>query len=501
MERDRRTIWRFTTALMALGATVLVVIVYSAHLFSEKTEQLAAAAANLAVAELKIDRVFTLVLEAESGQRGYLVTGDASYLGPFLAVQGRTDADIAAAEQQLASLRLDKAGDGLSQLRKLVAEKLDELKQTTALAQGGKTDAALAIVRSNHGRDLMTQIRELVAQEHDSLARLRQQRVGELRDSAATLTLLTLVGVIAVILLAVPAVGQLAWRSRALGLARQELAAVNDALEARVAERTRDLHRANEEIQRYAYIVSHDLRAPLVNIIGFARELECAMDAVRPLLDAPGLDRADPAVAEAAEAVKADIPEALGFIRSSTGRMNNLIAGILQLSRAGGLVLQPQAVDLEAVTRECMASVQHRLNDAGAAVEIEGRLPGVIGDRFALSQIIGNLLDNAVKYLGDDRPGRILVRGRKEGACVRIEVADNGRGVASKDHQRIFELFRRAGAQDKPGDGIGLAHVRTLARRMGGDVAVKSDGETGSIFIVTIASDLRVVIAEEQNNA
>ena len=71
-----------------------------------------------------------------------------------------------------------------------------------------------------------------------------------------------------------------------------------------------------------------------------------------------------------------------------------------------------------------------------------------------------------------------------------FEVEDNGRGIAEADFERIFELFRRAGAQDKPGDGIGLAHTRMLARRLGGDVSVKSDGETGTTFIVTIARDL-----------
>jgi signal transduction histidine kinase len=134
-------------------------------------------------------------------------------------------------------------------------------------------------------------------------------------------------------------------------------------------------------------------------------------------------------------------------------------------------------------------------------VEIESPLPRVVGDRDAISQVLGNLLDNAAKYLSRERAGRIVLRGRTAGPRVIIEVEDNGRGVALKDHQRIFELFRRAGAQDRPGDGIGLAHVRTLARRMGGDIDVRSDGRSGSVFTVTLPGDLRAIMSRERNDA
>ncbi|MCW2315468.1 signal transduction histidine kinase [Rhodoblastus acidophilus] len=500
MHQTRKKIWSLTTALAAVGALALIGIIYGASLVSGRTEQLATSVADVGLAELKMNRAFTLVLEAESSQRGYLLANDAGYLDPFRATRPRAERNLAEAEAILQRLGPGADFASLTAVREKIAEKFSELERTVTLAQSGRRDEAMTIMRGNLGRDLMTQVRDLVAQEQTALGALRNLRLVELRDSAATLSQLSALGVAAVLVLALFAVSQLARQARSLALAQQQLASANDALEHRVAERTRDLRRANEELQRYAYIVSHDLRAPLVNIIGFTRELETAAQCVAPVFERLADAREEADVAEARRALREDIPEALKFIQSSTGRMDGLIAAILQLSRLGAVALHPEPLDLTALARECIASVQHRLNDADASAVIDGDLPALVGDRAALSQILGNLLDNAAKYLSDSRPGRIILRGRASGSRVRIEVEDNGRGVAPRDHQRIFELFRRSGKQDKPGDGIGLAHVRTLARRMGGDIEVRSDGVSGSVFVVTLPADLHGVLSAETRN-
>src|SRR6185295_18179654 len=97
-----------------------------------------------------------------------------------------------------------------------------------------------------------------------------------------------------------------------------------------------------------------------------------------------------------------------------------------------------------------------------------------------------NLIDNALKYLKAGAPGLITVKGRRKLGYVIYEVNDNGRGIDPRDHQRIFDLFRRAGPQDRPGQGIGLAHVRTLVRRLGGMLSVSSELGRGSTFTVTL---------------
>ncbi len=102
------------------------------------------------------------------------------------------------------------------------------------------------------------------------------------------------------------------------------------------------------------------------------------------------------------------------------------------------------------------------------------------------SPSFSNLLENALKYLQPGRPGRIEVSGRRVGRAVLYEVVDNGRGIAARDLERVFELFRRAGDQTVPGEGIGLAHVRALVRRLGGRIDCVSVEGVGSTFRVEL---------------
>jgi signal transduction histidine kinase len=277
-----------------------------------------------------------------------------------------------------------------------------------------------------------------------------------------------------------------------INASRDELKRLNEGLEDEVAARTADLQRANDEIQRFAYIVSHDLRSPLVNVMGFTSELEAALKPLSGLLDAAeerAPDLVDPA---ARAAVREDLPEALGFIRSSTQKMDRLINAILKLSREGRRVLAPERVDTQALFAGISDTLEHRRDELGATLEIEPGLPSVVSDRLALEQIFSNLVENAFKYLKPGRPGQVVVRGHVQHGRAVFEIEDNGRGVDPRDHERIFELFRRAGAQDQPGEGIGLAHVRALAYRLGGTVTVDSALDRGSTFRVSLPLGLLV---------
>src|SRR6476659_343648 len=132
-----------------------------------------------------------------------------------------------------------------------------------------------------------------------------------------------------------------------------------------------------------------------------------------------------------------------------------------------------------------LATVAHQAAEAQAQIRIDA-LPNIVSDRLALEQIFSNLIDNALKYLKTGVPGDILVRGRTKLGFAIFEITDNGRGIDPKDHQRIFDLFRRAGTQAKPGQGIGLAHVRALVRRLGGTMSVASELHNGSTFTITL---------------
>ena len=113
-------------------------------------------------------------------------------------------------------------------------------------------------------------------------------------------------------------------------------------------------------------------------------------------------------------------------------------------------------------------------------------LPTVLADRTAMGQIMGNLLDNAVKYLEPERDGFLEIRGERTSIDTVIIVRDNGRGMTPQDIPRVFELFRRVGKQDVPGEGMGLTYVKSLVRRHGGRIWCESEIGKGSAFTFTI---------------
>ncbi len=283
---------------------------------------------------------------------------------------------------------------------------------------------------------------------------------------------------------------RVAERTADLVRARDELRHTNINLEGIVEARVGDLRVANEEIQRFAYIVSHDLRAPLVNVLGFTSEL----DAVRSDLAAflADVEKVAPHLVTKTRrlTIEEDLPEALGFIRTSTTKMDRLINAILKLSREGRRKLTPEPIDIAAMVTAQSESLTQQLSAKEATVAIEGDLPNLVSDRLAVDQIFGNLIENAVKYLSPERAGRIVVTGATEGRLLRYDIADNGRGITERDFERIFELFRRSGEQTTQGEGIGLAYVRNLVRRLGGDVTVQSVFGEGSTFTIFLPAKL-----------
>ena len=252
--------------------------------------------------------------------------------------------------------------------------------------------------------------------------------------------------------------------------------ALNAGLEDRVQERTADLGRANEEIQRFAYIVTHDLRAPLVNIMGFTSELEGSLKPIKTYIERTDEASEDPVVKDARTAVIEDLPEAIGFIRSSTRKMDGLINAILKLSREGRRVLKPEPIELESLLKTAAASVQHQVVEAGGEVSIEGmcRRSCPTGFRWSRSSATCSTTPSNTGRPTGPRTSRFAHDMTADSASS-FEVEDNGRGIAKQDHERVFDLFRRSGSQDQPGEGIGLAHVRSVVRNLGGDISLKSD--------------------------
>jgi PAS domain S-box-containing protein len=260
-------------------------------------------------------------------------------------------------------------------------------------------------------------------------------------------------------------------------------------LEQRVQERTTALAAANEEIRRFAYIVSHDLRAPLINLRGFARELHDAATILTEALPAlvPHLEERQ--AAEITRTLDGDIPEALGFIETAVTRMDRLIEAVLQLSRLGRQELHLEPVDTTSIVQDTLRTLAHQLTQRQVQVRLDP-LPVVQADALALAQIFGNLLANAVAYLDPSRPGALAITATQHPEQTVFTVQDNGRGIAAADMPHIFEPFRRVGRQDVPGEGMGLAYVQLLVRRHGGEITCQSTFGVGTTVTFTIAHGL-----------
>jgi signal transduction histidine kinase len=166
--------------------------------------------------------------------------------------------------------------------------------------------------------------------------------------------------------------------------------------------------------------------------------------------------------------------------------MDRLINAILRLSREGRREITPEKLDMDALIWSLADVHRHRIDARDIDLSIAPNLPDIVSDRLAVEQIFGNLIDNAVKYMVPGRRGRIEIRGRLEARRAIFEIADNGRGIDKRDHHRIFDLFRRSGMQDQQGEGIGLAHVRAIAYRLGGMISVDSELGRGATFRIDL---------------
>ncbi|MDB5505559.1 MAG: histidine kinase [Devosia sp.] len=492
MPLSQRLIVRSSILLLLLGLVALLLIVGTTIWLAERSqsyfsEVIEARDARSATVELR-----NAVITAESSQRGYVLTANEIYLAPY-------DTAKAMAFRQVDAITeiLDPYPEAAAPLQRLVQtmhDKFAEMDETISLKRTRQDAEALALIRTNRGKALMDEANVFFS----GVIRAADERltagVSEQRSNATWLRWVSVTGGV-IIVAVVGGVALAAVRyTRELARTRDEVQTLNAGLEERVAERTANLVQANDEIQRFAYIVTHDLRAPLVNIMGFTSELETGVGSLKAMIERfrGDADPADPVVRDAELAATIDLPEAIGFIRSSTKRMDHLINAILRLSREGGRALRPETFDLSELVSASAAGLQHQVSEADGAISVAVAVPPLETDRLSVEQIVGNLLDNAVKYRAKGRPLQVDVKAKLLSRDrVEITVADNGRGIAAQDLERVFELFRRAGAQDQPGEGIGLAHVRTLVRNLGGDITLASTPGVGTTFSLTFPRRLQ----------
>ncbi|MBD2777619.1 sensor histidine kinase [Iningainema tapete] len=541
------------------------------------------------IAELEV--TLSTLKDAETGQRGYLITGDDKYLQPYRSAISNITKNI----NSLKKLTTDNPNQQrkISTLEQAIATKLAELENTIKLRREQGFTAAEQVVRTDVGRQIMDNIRALVASMENEENRLLQQRAKESQAStqqtlltflfanAVNLALLALVyylfrrnhlqseqekekllqynqrlalamdagkmgswdwniatnesfwtpyheiifgyepgnphrsykewaervhpedlpQVEAIVLAAMNNVQDfhaeyrivlpdqsLRWvtafgrfqcdeQGRPIQMtgminditerkqAEAEIRKLNETLENRVVERTQQLQFVNEELEAFAYSVSHDLRAPLRAMQGFA---EALLEDYGDNFDELGKEYAQRIV-------------------TSAVRLEDLIQDLLTYSRLSRTELSLKRISLTSVVSEAMNQIQAL--EQQAEVTIQSPLPDAIAHRLTLIQIITNLLSNAIKFVEADVKPQVRVWAEIRGEWVRLWVSDNGIGIAPEHQKRIFRVFERLHGQESyPGTGIGLAIVRKGIERMGGQVGVESQLGQGSRFWIELKS-------------
>lgn len=475
---------RFLVACMSIGFLLLVVAGIAAAWSTDQNERHTRDVNHTYEVELSINRARVLIEQGETARRGVLLSDDPVYLTTYRTAVATLVKPLRRTELLTADNPSQQAR--VAALRRLTEMLAAERERTIALVKQGRRDAAIAQFRAETSARRMRTVRTLM----DAMV-AEEQRLLKIRDAAQQWSVrifyatLIAAGLLLVLVAAITLVTMLRY-TRELATSRDTLRDFANTLENQVAERTADLSRANEEIQRFAYIVSHDLRSPLVNVMGFTAELEAATGPIADLIDRAEEKAPDIVTEDARLAAREDLPEAIRFIRTSTQKMDRLINAILKLSRQGRRTISPEPLDLAALIDGIGVSLTQQMEQRDATLTVERPIPELVSDRLAVEQIFSNLIENAIKYADPRRPLRIVVRGKRTGPRIVFEVEDNGRGIAPADHSRVFDLFRRSGQQDQPGEGIGLAHVRALAYRLGGVIDVASELGHGATFRLTL---------------
>jgi len=246
--------------------------------------------------------------------------------------------------------------------------------------------------------------------------------------------------------------------------AEEEIRRLNAELEERVRRRTAELLRSNEDLQQFAYVVSHDLQEPLRAISGYTSLIE---KRYRNRLDS-------------------DADEFIDFIVEGAERMQRLITDLLEYSRVGSRNVRPYGpVDLGAALDAALLNLQRSIEESGAHIERAEGLPAVLGDEQRLTQLLQNLVGNAIKYQTNEAPVIRIGAEPTDGHWI-CSVSDNGIGFDMKHAERIFGVFRRLHGTRYPGTGIGLAIAKRIVEFHGGRIWAVSEPGQGSTFYFTL---------------
>ncbi|MDB6112276.1 MAG: Multi-sensor signal transduction histidine kinase [Pedosphaera sp.] len=246
-------------------------------------------------------------------------------------------------------------------------------------------------------------------------------------------------------------------------VAEDKIRTLNQKLQVHVNE----VMAINQELETFSYSISHDLRAPLRSMQGFAQML----------------------AAEYGPLLPEQAREFTNRIVESSRRMDRLLRDLLEYSRLSQSEIKNQPVNPEVIVDEVLGSIQSEIRDKHAEIEVNRPLASLLAHAPTLKQILANLIANALKFVEPGKAPHIRIYTEADNGTVRLWVEDNGIGISSDQHEKIFGLFQRLhDAETYPGTGIGLAIVRKSTQRMGGRSGVESTPGQGSRFWLELSS-------------
>ncbi len=383
--------------------------------------------------------VYISVLDAETNQRGYLLTGDEAFLTSYEAARAKVNAGMDTLAGRVHSPIEQEA---MKLIRPAIEQKFAEMDQTVALARAGDRAGALEVVETGRGKELTTTILDQMR----VIAAYEAARHNEARSDASTRSTQSLV---AVSLLGIFVVGAMFWIFRALRRRGVE----------------EGLRQLNREKDDFLGMVSHELRTPITVVLGNANLLR------RKWSDLDEEDRVT----------------ALADIEDEAQRMHGVVGNMLRLSRPEHrqpIELEP--VLLSRVIAEAVRRHTARFPQSRVKVRDAETAPPVLGNEDYLLQVLENLLSNAAKYAGVGGSIEVDVTMRSNNA--QVAVLDRGPGIVHERRKHIFEPFVRLNrpGEERDGLGLGLPICRLLMRAQDGDVTVTDRPGGGSIFSFTV---------------